>query len=260
MATGTGTALLGLLLGLAVQGQGHAGSAGPKEQAQAQQQEERRAERKAREKAEPKPTARSISHGVEGDFRNVALTLDDGPHPVWTPKVLDLLDSYGIKATFCLIGPNAEANPGLVRRIVDEGHRLCNHSVHHDTAMDQGEDGKAQAYRESEIRDARRMIDKASGGAPVPYYRAPGGAFTPDSRHYAAAHGMRPLGWTADSNDWRLPGTATIVRTVQQQVTTGAQVVLLHDGGGDRAQSYDALRQLIPWFKGEGYGFTFPEG
>ncbi|MGW8379309.1 polysaccharide deacetylase family protein [Actinacidiphila sp. SB3-2] len=264
---GVGTALLGLVLGLAVQGEGHAGSVA----------EAPKPQQKARPATPPppKPTARSISHETETGAagkgaagtgaagtgtagksgKAVALTLDDGPHPVWTPKMLDLLDRYRIKATFCLIGPNAEKNPKLVRRIVADGHRLCNHSVSHDTAMD----GKSVAYQEQEIRDAKRMIDKASGGAPLRYYRAPGGAFTPDSRAYAAKNGMRPLGWTADSDDWRLPGVDAIVNTVQREVGNGARIILTHDGGGDRAETYAALQRLLPSLREQGYSFTFPQ-
>ena len=204
--------------------------------------------------AKPPVTSRALTHRTAQGGRTLALTLDDGPHPEWTPKVLDLLKSQHVKATFCLIGPNAERYPALVRRIVAEGHRLCDHSVGHDTAMDH----KSVAYQKRQILDAKKMIDKASGGARVHYYRAPGGAFTPDSRRIAAAHGMRPLGWTADPGDWRLPGTDAIVAGAQRQVGPGS-VLLLHDGGGDRSESYAALTRLIPWLKEQGYAFGFPQ-
>ena len=119
-------------------------------------------------------------------------------------------------------------------------------------------DHKSVAYQKQQILDAKRMIDKASGGAPVPYYRAPGGAFTPASRREAANHGMRPLGWIVDSGDWQLPGTETIVRHAKEQMEDGA-VVFFHDGGGDRFESYQALQQLLPWLKEQGYSFSFPE-
>ncbi|MGI5347563.1 polysaccharide deacetylase family protein [Streptomyces sp. CA-250714] len=202
----------------------------------------------------PRKTGRGISHHTAAGGRSVSLTLDDGPHPEWTPKMLELLRQYHVKATFCLIGPNAEQHPRLVKRIVAEGHRLCNHSVDHDTGMDH----KSVAYQKRQILDAKRMIDKASGGAPVYYYRAPGGAFTPASRRVAAEHGMRPLGWVVDPGDWQLPGTEAIVRQAKEQMEDGA-VILFHDGGGDRVESYEALRQLLPWLKEQGYSFSFPK-
>ncbi|WP_345945297.1 polysaccharide deacetylase family protein [Streptomyces albus subsp. chlorinus] len=208
----------------------------------------------------PRKVSRTISHHVErgakgaGGGPSVALTLDDGPHPEWTPRTLDLLRRYHIKATFCLIGPNAERYPQLVKRIVAEGHRLCDHSVDHDTGMDH----KPVAYQKRQILGAKKMIDKASGGAPVYYYRAPGGAFTPDSRRIAARHGMRPLGWVVDPGDWQRPGAEVILRHAQEQTEDGA-VILFHDGGGDRSESYEALRQFLPWLKDQGYGFAFPK-
>ncbi|WP_031029433.1 polysaccharide deacetylase family protein [Streptomyces albus] len=202
----------------------------------------------------PPKVSRTISHHTAKGGRTVALTLDDGPHPEWTPKTLDLLRQYHVKATFCLIGPNAQHYPDLVKRIVAEGHRLCDHSVDHDTGMDH----KPVAYQKRQILDAQKMIEKASGGARVHYYRAPGGAFTPDSRRIAAAHGMRPLGWIVDPGDWQRPGSEEITRQAEEQTKDGA-VVLFHDGGGDRSESYEALRQYLPWLKEQGYGFAFPK-
>ncbi|MGW7520715.1 polysaccharide deacetylase family protein [Streptomyces sp. NPDC054796] len=278
---GTTTTLLGLLLGLLVHGTGYAGTS------TGLPQRDTATAPPAEPKKKRKPVATSISHGVQkpgpgnagesaekgegegagkgagkGEGKGaeksrtpLALTLDDGPDPTWTPKVLDLLRQERVKATFCLIGPNAERHPDLVKRIVAEGHRLCDHSMHHDTGMDQ----KPVSYQSKEILDAKRMIDKASGGAPLRYYRAPGGAFTPESRKIAAKNGMRPLGWTADSDDWRLPGAETIVGTVRQQVADGARIILMHDGGGDRSETYAALATLIPQLKQDGYAFGFPE-
>ncbi|MER8234915.1 polysaccharide deacetylase family protein [Streptomyces sp. NPDC094049] len=203
----------------------------------------------------PRPVVETaIVRESESPGRTVNITLDDGPDPRWTPKALELLRQHKAKAVFCVTGPNAAAHPELVRRIVAEGHRLCDHSMSHDTAMDK----QPVAYQEKEILDAKRLIDRASGGAPLRYYRAPGGAFTPESRRTAAAHGMRSLGWNVDPSDYERPGTDRIVRAVRQQITKGP-TVLLHDGGGDRAQSMGALEQLLPWFTEQGYAFSFPK-
>ncbi|MEV7186893.1 polysaccharide deacetylase family protein [Kitasatospora sp. NPDC093102] len=195
----------------------------------------------------------SISRQSEDPGKTVNLTIDDGPDPRWTPQILDVLAKNGAKAVFCMLGPNAQAHPDLAQRIVAAGHRLCDHTVSHDTAMDH----KDVAYQEKEIVDGLRMIQEAAGGAPVPYYRAPGGAFTPESRQIAAAHGMRPLGWNADTRDFERPGAEKIVETVKAQLGIGP-TVLLHDGGGNRAQTLEALEQLLPWLKDNGYTFSFP--
>ncbi|HEY8987081.1 MAG TPA: polysaccharide deacetylase family protein [Streptomyces sp.] len=195
----------------------------------------------------------SIAHASDAGPRGVNITIDDGPDPIWTPHMLDILREFGVKATFCMVGTQAQAHPDLVKRVVAAGHRLCDHSVSHDTGMDK----KSQAYQSREILDAERMITEASGGVRPMYYRAPGGAFTPYSRKLAASRGMRPLGWNVDSKDFEKPGTNAIVNTVEREMSNGP-TVLFHDAGGDRAETAAALRRVLPWLKGEGYVFGFP--
>ncbi|MFI6155467.1 polysaccharide deacetylase family protein [Kitasatospora sp. NPDC051170] len=185
--------------------------------------------------------------------RTVALTFDDGPGPA-TGQILDLLAQYGAKATFCQIGQNAAANPALVKRVLAEGHRLCDHSVHHPQPFAKLPHDKA-AY---EITAARDMIVQAGGpGTRVGWFRAPGGGFNADNEQITASLGMSSLGWSVDPRDWSRPGVAAIVSTVQHQLKPGG-VILMHDGGGDRSQSVAALKQLLPWLVAQGYTFDFP--
>ncbi|MEU8033777.1 polysaccharide deacetylase family protein [Streptomyces sp. NPDC049099] len=203
----------------------------------------------------PKAAAVSaeIAHASDGGAHAVNITIDDGPDPRWTPQVLQLLRASGVKATFCMVGPQAQAHPELVRQVVAAGHRLCDHTVSHDTTMDK----KPEAYQSQEVLEAERQISKASGGVRPMYYRAPGGAFTPYSRQLAASHGMRPLGWNVDSKDFERPGAQAIVATVQRELSNGP-TILFHDAGGDRSQTVAALRTLLPWLKQQGYSFGFP--
>ncbi|MFD9423693.1 MULTISPECIES: polysaccharide deacetylase family protein [unclassified Streptomyces] len=194
-----------------------------------------------------------IAHASDRGDRGVNITIDDGPDPVWTPQVLRLLKDSGVKATFCMVGTQAQAHPDLVKDVVAAGHRLCNHTVSHDTAMDT----KSEAYQSQQILDAERMITKASGGVRPQYYRAPGGAFTPFSRQLAASRGMRPLGWNVDSKDFERPGVDTMVATVKREISDGP-TVLFHDAGGDRSQTLAALREVLPWLREQGYSYGFP--
>ncbi|MFE7189815.1 polysaccharide deacetylase family protein [Kitasatospora sp. NPDC057541] len=197
------------------------------------------------------PTA--VVHSTASGGRTVALTFDDGPGPA-TGQVLDLLAQYGARATFCVIGKQAAADPAAVQRILAAGHRLCDHTVDHPQPFAALPHDRA----EHEIADARQMIVRAGGpGTAVGWFRAPGGAFTADNRTIAADHGLRPLGWSVDPRDWSRPGTAAIVAAVQAQLKPGG-VVLLHDGGGDRTQTVAALRQLLPWLTAQGYRFDLP--
>lgn len=200
-----------------------------------------------------KPVDVTIVHASDKGAHGVNITIDDGPDPRWTPQVLDVLRQYGVKATFCMVGTQAQAHPDLVKKVVAAGHRLCDHSVSHDTTMDK----KSESYQSQQILDAERMITEASGGVRPMYYRAPGGAFTPYSRKLAASRGMRPLGWNVDSKDFERPGTAAIVATVERELPNGP-TILFHDAGGDRAETVEALRRLLPELRGQGYVFGFP--
>ncbi|MFD9458734.1 polysaccharide deacetylase family protein [Streptomyces sp. NPDC059985] len=203
--------------------------------------------------AAPAKTPEGISRLAQGSGRDIAITIDDGPDPRWTPQVLEVLKENHVRATFCMIGTQARAHPDLVRQVAAAGHRLCDHSVDHDVTMDH----KPVDYQSRQILDGKKMIEEAAPGVSVDYYRAPGGAFTPESRAIAAANGMRPLGWTVDPKDWSKPGLDAIVSAVEKDLPT-RPTVLFHDGGGDRSETVAALRQYLPWLSAQGYHFTFP--
>lgn len=195
----------------------------------------------------PVPRVLTEVVGAPSRARTVALTFDDGPDPRWTPQVLDLLARHRAVATFCLLGENATRHPELVTAIVEAGMRLCDHSRTHD--IDPAAPGEGLARAE--------LVELAGTG--VPWFRAPGGAWSDALQSAAAAQGMRPLGWSVDSRDWTRPGTGAIVARVQQQMHPGA-VVLLHDGGGRREQTVAALEQLLPWLTAQCYTTGFPDG
>lgn len=207
--------------------------------------------RTARGAATPIPLG--ISRLAQGAGRDIAITIDDGPDPRWTPQVLAVLKKNHVKATFCMIGTSAQKYPDLVRAVAADGHRLCDHSVDHDVTMDH----KPVAYQRRQILDAKAMIEKAVPGVPVAYYRAPGGAFTPASRAIATADGMRPLGWSVDPKDWSRPGLPAIFAALKTRLPQ-QPTVLFHDGGGDRSETVAALKEYLPWLARQGYSFTFP--
>jgi peptidoglycan/xylan/chitin deacetylase (PgdA/CDA1 family) len=187
-----------------------------------------------------------------GADKTVVLTFDDGPDPRWTPQVLDALTRHRAVATFCLVGAKAQQHPELVRAIAAAGMRLCDHSRTHDEELTQ----RPADRMTGEVVDTQRDLGDA-GGAPVHYFRAPGGSWSPALLQMSAGAGMQPLGWSVDPRDWKQPGIAAIVGAVQKHVQPGS-IVLLHDGGGRRSQTVAALDQLLPWLAGQGYRFGFP--
>ncbi|MDG6101583.1 transglycosylase domain-containing protein [Dactylosporangium aurantiacum] len=185
-----------------------------------------------------------------GPGRTVALTFDDGPSQ-YTTAVLDLLRQYRIRATFCVVGEAVAADPARLRRIVADGHALCNHSTHHDAL------GHATAERVlGDITTTDAAIAAAAPGAAVTYFRAPYGDWGVSAK-VAYDLGHTPIGWSVDPDDWTLPGAAEIVSRVERQLTPGA-IVLVHDGGGDRRQTVEALATLIPRLLAAGWTFDVP--
>lgn len=199
------------------------------------------------------PTTLQTRVGRQDPGKWVALTFDDGPWPTYTMQVLDILKQYDVKAVFCVVGQQVRSHPQLVREIVARGHTLCNHTMDHDTRMPERTPHEMRAQMQQTL-DA---LAAAVPGAPVPWYRAPGGKWAPQVQETAASLGMRSLGWTVDTLDWRKPGVGKMSETVAAQLSPGG-VILMHDGGGDRSQSVEMVRTLIPELLAQGYQFTVP--
>ncbi|WP_372444043.1 polysaccharide deacetylase family protein [Micromonospora antibiotica] len=180
------------------------------------------------------------SHASTGTGE-VALTFDDGPDPTYTPQVLDVLRAYGVKATFCVVGENAQDHPELLQAIVADGHTLCNHSWHHDVLLGK----RSPALIRADLIRTNEAIHAAVPDARISYFRQPGGAWTYPVVSVAEGLGMTPLHWTVDPNDWQVPGAAKITTVVTRDTGPGA-VVLMHDAGGDRQGTVDALRRILP--------------
>lgn len=183
----------------------------------------------------------------------VALTFDDGPHPRWTPAVLDELARHDVTATFCLVGTQIAGNEAVVRRIVADGHVLCNHTVSHDYGLPVRPPERIR----DEIAGLTEQLARIVPEADVEVFRAPGGRFSDSVITAADAEGLTPWGWSIDPRDWQVHGDAadTIVTTVLDEMEPGA-VVLLHDGGGDRGATVAALAELVPLLQSVGYEFV----
>ena len=188
--------------------------------------------------------------------RTIALTFDDGPDPLWTPQVLDVLREHRVPATFFAVGSRVDAEPALARRIVAEGHDLGSHTFTH------ADLSAAPSWRRHlELALTRNAIAGASGRqAPLfrpPFSSRPGdvGAADLAALRDATAQGQIAVLADLDTNDWRRPGVDAIVRAATPADGAGA-VLLMHDGGGDRSQTVAALDRLIPLLQDRGYRFT----
>jgi peptidoglycan-N-acetylglucosamine deacetylase len=183
--------------------------------------------------------------------RAIALTIDDGPDPVYTPQVLRLLHKYRVTASFSMIGIHVDAYPGLARRVADAGHMIVNHTqTHPDLAL------MTPAAVRDEMSYASEAIHRATGRHPG-MFRAPYGAWSPAVMKRCRQMGMVPLDWSVDPRDWAEPGVAAIVDNIMDFTRTGS-IILEHDGGGNRSQTVAALRIVLPRLLHAGYHFTLP--
>lgn len=173
----------------------------------------------------------------------VALTFDDGPGR-YTNQILDVLKQYGVHATFCVIGEQVKAQASVIKRIVREGHTLCNHTWSHDEKLRT----RTPAQIASQLSRTNDAIRAIVPGARIEYFRNPGGEFSPLTMSIAAGMGMRSLYWSVDPDDWQRPGTQAVINNVMSHTHSGS-IVLMHDGGGDRAQTVAALKAILPALK-----------
>jgi len=190
----------------------------------------------------------SICRGKPGRKR-LALTFDDGPDPVATPALLDLLKSRGARAAFFCVGERAKASPDIVRRIVKEGHTLGNHSYAHKwwTNFLTG------LPMEAEILRAQRILADLSGTSPE-YYRSPMGLTNPHLGPALRSLGLKLVGWDVRPYDRGKPAKGTAA-SVAGAAGDGS-IVLLHDGGASPENLTAAVSEIIERFQALGYTFV----
>jgi peptidoglycan/xylan/chitin deacetylase (PgdA/CDA1 family) len=177
----------------------------------------------------------------------VALTFDDGPNPNTTPQILDILKKNNVKATFFVIGKNAERYPEIIKRIMDEGHLIGNHSYSH---IDFSRSSDA-AIRE-EITKTQEIIKNASGVTPH-FYRMPYGSG--GQRVVNLLQPLKSVLWNVDSEDWKLRNTNKILDQVARTMKPQS-VILFHD---IYPTTVESVNILIPALKQKGYNFVFPQ-
>ena len=198
------------------------------------------------------PEFPTLYHQGAGGEHQVAFTFDDGPSPDWTPKILNILKAANVKAAFFLVGANAERYPGLVRRIVEEGHEIGNHTYYHPNL--------ALCWPEHirlELNATQLLLETITGRATT-LFRPPYAADTSPSqlRELTPLQIAQDLNYlvvleSIDPQDWAKPGADVILQRVKQQRRDGS-IILLHDAGGDRSQTVSALPRILDWLHTRG--------
>lgn len=193
-------------------------------------------------------TGHSLEHG-DRTRNQIALTFDDGPHPPYTGRILDVLESYGVPATFFCVGLNAGARGEDLKRMVEQGHGIGNHTWSHPYLPDLSTTELAD-----QLNRTGDVIAAAAGTTPA-FFRPPYGSRTPTVLRSLANLGTRLALWDVDTEDWAMPGPEVIAQTVLRQANPGS-IVLMHDGGGDRSQTVAALPAVIEGLLARGLEFV----
>jgi peptidoglycan/xylan/chitin deacetylase (PgdA/CDA1 family) len=177
----------------------------------------------------------------------IALTFDDGPDPVWTPLVLDALESVHAHATFFVMAPRARRYPSLLARMREDGHEIgfhCTKHVRHDTMTPE--------EIEADLKSGLTVL-----AGSVLLWRAPWGVVTPATGEVARKNGLTLVGWTADTGDWRGDTPGEMVSRVEANLLPRA-IVLMHDGIGPGAtrdgcvMTVDAISPLVSLARSRG--------
>jgi peptidoglycan-N-acetylglucosamine deacetylase len=186
----------------------------------------------------------------------VAVTFDDGPSPVWTPKILDELKKAHIKATFFMLGEHVASYPDIARRVAEEGHEIGNHTYDHHVLL-----YYKPGELEKELQDTERIIQKVTGQS-ARYFRPPKAWLTPQEKKQIEALGYKIVLWSLNSKDWVTFDDKYIVKYIVLNVRPG-DILLFHDSGGvfgaeggDRHETVKTISLLTDALAKRGYRFV----
>lgn len=199
------------------------------------------------------PAPATIYHQGAPLAHQVALTFDDGPDPLWTPQILKILKAKNVPASFFVLGSQAQQFPDLVQKLEKGGYEIGNHTYTHPNL---GESSDEQIYLE--LNATTRLIESITGHSTSlfrPPYNGDGNPSTPGelrALRIASDLGYLTVGESIDTSDWECPGVEVILNRVKEQRSQGGSVILLHDAGGNRAQTVAALPRIIDYLQSRG--------
>ena len=195
------------------------------------------------------PRDEIVYHSRHNDRMEIALSFDDGPHPRLTPIILDILEEYGIKATFFMVGENVEYYPEAARAVTEAGHEIANHTFSHRKF---GRMSEEEMRREIlSCQDALEAMDET---APR-FIRPPEGEMSPVMRRVAGTLDFRIILWDVDTRDWAHTPPEEISKHIVDTVQAG-DIILMHDFIGHDSPTPEALRLVIPELLARGYRFV----
>lgn len=191
----------------------------------------------------------AIHRKHENNCMKIALTFDDGPHPRYTPRILEILDEYGIKATFFTVGINAYYYPEALRMVAERGHEIGNHTYSHP---------RVSSVDQSKLGDEIELCEETIYGITdcrTKLFRPPEGMI--DSGILNVLHGLdyRVILWDIDTRDWAHTPPKEIAENVINTVSSG-DIILMHDYIGVNSPTCEAMSIFIPALIEKGYRFV----
>ena len=190
-----------------------------------------------------------------GADKVIAFTFDDGPTSEYTAQILNILKENDAKATFFCIGTEVESFPALVKREYDEGHQVCTHSYDHADPVGGVDLGAMDAAGQiDEIVRGMQTIADATGVEASRVVRMPGGNLSEEMVANLWPYVDYEIGWNVDTSDWTMPGADAIYQVMIS--ADPGDIILCHDGGGDRSETVEALKKALPYLKSKGFTFV----
>ena len=194
---------------------------------------------------------------IEGKTKTkkVALTFDDGPSE-YTPQIINKLNQHHIKATFFMVGTAIQSFPDLVKKIHSQGHLIANHSWDHTNAT---EYQVVDEYWQAQISSTNNVIKKLIGASPS-FFRPPFGSTSDKIVKKLANQQMKTVIWSIDTQDWNnKTNSAKNIATRAIKHAHPESIILMHDGGGNRQSTVDALDEIIQYYQALNYEFVTVE-
>jgi len=185
-------------------------------------------------------------------LKQVALTFDDGPDVCYTPQILDILKQNNVKATFFIVGLNAQSHPEMIRRIVSEGHAIGNHTWDHPVLSKLSADKVKE-----EVQKTEQLLYNITG-LKTAMFRPPYGSITPQLINEISSLGYRIIDWSVDTRDWDKTPVSQIMDHVSNEIYPGG-IILQHCSGSESehlSNTVKALPQIISLLKRQGYNFV----
>ena len=185
----------------------------------------------------------------KNSFNKIALTFDDGPHPKYTREILDILDTYGIHATFFFVGQNVTAYPDMAREVALRGHEIGNHTYTHPCAIKKQPDDLRK-----ELTACEAAIQKTTDTSPK-LFRPPQGSWNTKVYELAQEKDYAVILWDIDTMDWAHTPADQICRNVLENIHSG-DIILMHDFHSDGCTTAQALKTFLPQLLNQGYQFV----